>query len=207
MKKIFLIFLVLIIFVSSAFAKPKEDWKALSLDIAQTAAFDTKRLPIVFDLNGVKVTLMGTWPTTWYKREMADNSRIYTNGGHAAAIKGAEFEFENTTDKVVVISWGKSVMSINGVQVGTPFIGGMKYADAGNPSNTPDTIIPPKGKVRVAAYVPFIKFLGRSWIHEGAPLLRDDFLRISYYINITINDTNKYYNLELPGLKATKDYP
>lgn len=209
MKKILLVLAVLMLFANLVFAKKpllieKHD---LTLGVASSAAFMTTELPIVFDFDGIKFTVVGTYPIAYLSSELSKNERFYSKGDWVAMIKGVEFEIENTTSDVASINWGKSIMSANRVQVGTPFLSSMKFTDAGNPNATPDTIVIPNSKVKIAAYTPFVRFAGGGWLHEGLPLLRGDTLNISYYLHISINGVSKYYNLDLPGLIAMKDYP
>jgi len=61
-------------------------------------------------------------------------------------VDGIMVRIRNSSKEVFVIKWGQSSIFTDGRSC-IPFLAGMKYRDAGNPSATPDSVIPPDGEV------------------------------------------------------------
>ncbi len=111
--------------------------------------------------------------TTKVSSVVNENSPYYGEGNFALATMGLNIEFENKGTEAAVISWKNSSISTNLKNYGIPFIEGMKYKDAGNPSATPDTIVAPTQKFVKKVFLPTTVYTGSmfGWAVKGTPIL------------------------------------
>lgn len=110
--------------------------------------------------------------TTKVSSAVTENSPYYGEGNYALATMGVNIEFENKGTEAAVISWKNSSISTNLKNYGIPFIEGMKYKDAGNPSATPDTIVAPTQKFVKKVFLPTTVYTGSmfGWAVKGTPI-------------------------------------
>ncbi len=116
-------------------------------------------------------------------------------------ITGYELSLLNNSDKPLIIKWSNSSISIAGKN-GLPFLSGMKYINAGNPSATPNTIIPPGEIIKLQVYLPAAQF-NRGWDIEGVPVPKEG--TIDGFIVLCVLDDNnieKYHTLYAWPIKA-----
>lgn len=113
--------------------------------------------------------------------------------------EGAHLEIKNTTNEIRVIKWAGSSIVIGGYS-GIPFLDGMKYANAGNPSATPDTIIPPGMTIAKSVFLPSVSF-HNDWSINGTPVPKNNTLDINLYLKIAdANGAEQYFSLKSPTI-------
>lgn len=118
-------------------------------------------------------------------------------GSYTVAVQGISLVLKNTSNQVVVVRWAESAISV-GTYSGTPFLDGMKYSNAGNPSATPDTIIPPGQRVTKDIYLPRTEF-DSYWKIIGEPLPKKDGLTFNLSLKIVDgNGSSKYISMPTP---------
>lgn len=121
------------------------------------------------------------------------------------SIYGASIDITNNSDQIYVIQWGGSSMKC-GTFSGLPFLGNMKYRDAGNPSATPDTIIPPKQTISRNVYISRIKWYDGGWGFNGDLIPIDNHINIQLYLKILDNtNTVKYFSIVSPHIGLVKN--
>jgi hypothetical protein len=98
------------------------------------------------------------------------NSDSYGNDFATLSTTGIILSIVNNSNSPINISWKDSTINIDGKQLGTPFLEGMRYADAGNPSATPPTIVGAGQKANVFVFTPNVRFINGSWNNNGYPL-------------------------------------
>ena len=152
----------------------------------------------------IAATPASTIPGIYFDYNDAKNPSYYTDNTTVAAIDGIILNFQNNSGSVVVLNWSNSVVSANGSSYGIPFLGGMKYKDAGNPSATPNTIIPPGQSIEVSAFVPRVEFKNKSFMVKGVPLLKDSDIAFSFYVAVIANGQTQYLEINTPGINIPK---
>lgn len=129
----------------------------------------------------------------WYKAGMLGAERIL-------GVQGVQLKLTNTTDKMMIVKWSESSLSL-GTFYGIPFLPGMKYTNAGNPSSTPDTIIPPHKTVSTTLYISNVSFSGGNWIQGSAYVRADNSLKAAVYMKVLNPDgTSEYCSAESPAI-------
>lgn len=116
-------------------------------------------------------------------------------------IEGIKIAIKNSTDKVLVIKCGESNLSIGSFS-GIPFLDGMKYKDAGNPSVTPDILVPPNQTVEKNFYISNVYFAGSTWAINGVPIKKDGSTKATLTLKLILgNDQNtQYYSVTSPSI-------
>ena len=114
---------------------------------------------------------------------------------------GLYAQFTNNSNAPAVISWKNSSISSGNTNYGIPFLEGMKYKDAGNPSETPDTIIPPGQKVMKRVFLPDVKFVGSRWIHNGIIVTPSKDINLTLVLSIN----GQFITNTTPGINFVTD--
>ncbi|MDR2006568.1 MAG: hypothetical protein LBP78_04930 [Acidaminococcales bacterium] len=127
MKKLTMLLLFLILSLPSAAAAKKG-----GLEFDQ-AGFTQQYKTAVFD-NGFQLEFLAPSTARRGKR-----------------IEGVILNLVNNSGEVLTIRWRESLLACGDLAT-MPFLPGMKYEDAGNPSATPDTILPPKKRQQLIVY-------------------------------------------------------
>lgn len=129
---------------------------------------------------------------------------------YTATVDGVKLSIKNPTDKVAVVKWSESAFSIGSFS-GIPFLNGMRYQDAGNPSATPDTLIPPGQTIEKNLFVSTVKFgsnlstMQKDWQVQGIPIRRDGTTKATVTMKLFIdNGQAQYYNLTSPAITINK---
>lgn len=143
-------------------------------------------------------------PGVYFDYNDAKISSYYTNNTTVAAIDGIILNFQNSSSSVVVLNWSNSAVSANGNSYGIPFLGGMKYRDAGNPSATPNTIIPPGQSIAISAFVPRVEFKNSNWMIKGVPLQKESDIAFAFYVAVIANGQTQYLEINTPGINVPK---
>ena len=119
---------------------------------------------------------------------------------HVLGVQGVHLTLTNSTDKIMVVKWSESSLNI-GTFNGIPFLAGMKYKDAGNPSATPDTIVPPKQSIPVSLYLSNVSFSAGNW-HQGYAYVRvDKSLKAGVHMKVlNASGASTYCSVESPAI-------
>lgn len=120
----------------------------------------------------------------------------------APTLNGISCTFQNTSDKVLIIKWADSAIS-SGSFSGIPFLSGMKYTDAGNPSATPDTLIAPGQTISKDVYISRVKFKNNWWI-IGEPIPKQGGIKCILSIKVVDGNGNyQYFSPQTPLIGVT----
>lgn len=109
---------------------------------------------------------------------------------------GLYVQFINNNSTPAVISWKSSSISAGNKNYGIPFLEGMKYKDAGNPSVTPDTIIPPGQKITKRVFIPDVNFVGSQWIQNGITVTPSKDINMTLVLSVN----NQFVTNVTPGI-------
>lgn len=109
---------------------------------------------------------------------------------------GLYVQFINNNSTPAVISWKDSSISAGNKNYGIPFLEGMKYKDAGNPSVTPDTIIPPGQKITKRVFIPDVNFVGSQWIQNGITVTPSKDIKMTLVLSVN----NQFVTNVTPGI-------
>ena len=145
--------------------------------------------------NGLKVNFYGliVCNTMDYSAENNPNCYWFKAGvlgiPYIIGVQGVQLELTNTTDEVMVIKWSESSFSL-GTFTGMPFLDGMKYTDANNPSATPDTVIPPNKSVYKTIYISYVKYTNDGWFQGYTHVRADKSLKADVYMKV-LDSTGK----------------
>ena len=113
---------------------------------------------------------------------------------------GINVYIRNKSDEVKVIKWSESTF-VAGNFAGLPFLDGMKYVNANNPSALPDTILPPGQDVDKAVYLSRVTFSGIDWYIDGEYIPKNNTLKASLYLKILDSKGNSsYYTISTPQI-------
>lgn len=118
------------------------------------------------------------------------------------SVRGVEITITNKSDKLQIIKWNESVFDL-GYYSGIPFLSDMAYANAGNPQQTPDTIIPPGKTISKELYIAktYYSDVDEHWEVAGTLIPRDNSLSANLYIKVADEDGNsKYYTVKSPHI-------
>jgi len=146
----------------------------------------------------------------------SEEERCYTirmgllNVPHTATLNGLVVLIKNPTNRVFVVKWSESAISIGGFS-GIPFLAGMKYVNAGNPSATPDTLVAPGQSISKQVYVSRLEYddlmarFGNGWVVVGEPVYKDNTSNAVLTLKV-VDDNGKmqYINLNSPPIGIVK---
>lgn len=197
MRKIFTVLMLLlfsIFSVNAAKADEFEETMSRINFIPQNVVNQTDiGLEIQFIRPIISILFNSNYPTSGY---------VSDNRVSIASIAGVGVTLENVTDQIIIIHWGKSNISIGDDSV-VPFIDGMKYVDAGNPSATPDTLVPPHKTIPKVIYSAYPKFNDGDWssFDTGIPVPENDKISGTLYLNVQIgNNEPQYITVPIPNI-------
>lgn len=134
-------------------------------------------------------------PNLDHNFQYADPSNSY-----AASVAGVLVTFKNNTDDLMVLKLGQSNISLGSLSA-IPFVDGMKYKDAGNPSATPDVILPPQKSIRKTIYADYYHLDDTDWIVDGVPVLKDNSLYATLYLKVESSDgKSQFVTIQTPNI-------
>ncbi|MEN6565878.1 MAG: hypothetical protein ABFC57_06220 [Veillonellales bacterium] len=195
-----IVFLLLVLTMSSSAAFAKSDVEK-ARDAANKVVFlAAVGDPQQFD-NGLVVTFKA--PASG-QRVQEPVAGYYHFDWWFPTIDGVSCKFKNTSDQVLVIKWSESAIS-TGSFSGVPFLDGMRYTDAGNPSATPDTLIPPGNSVQKDIFLPRTEFKS-YWRVIGEPIPINGSVQLNLAIKVVDSKgAYQYLNLQVPpaGIPTT----
>jgi hypothetical protein len=200
-------------------ANPRKAWLILILTGCMIAAMATVASANALDDYRFKLTFKGeTKPET---TEMGAVIQImaplneyivgtyagnpyYAMRGCTVGIKGVVVKIVNPTDRVMVIKWAESSLSI-GSTGGTPFLDGMLWNHAGNPAATPDTLLAPWRYIIKEIYLPQVMEDTRSWSSDKhwmvvpEPVRKDNTTTVNLILKIVDgNGRTQYFSTTTP---------
>ena len=214
MKKLFL-FILLIGLIASSVANAGTRLKGKSIYDAHKRIVFTEPSEQTLD-NKLKVTAIS--PITDFTSRLGikpsdPNCPVYyfraqglTHLDYVIGVNGISLRMENLTDNVLVVHWNESVVQIGNTS-SMPFINGMKYIDAGKPSDTPNTVIPPKSFVNVDLYpATNVQYQLGEWKIMIAPLNTSGTTQASVTMKVEENNESKYYSYKTPCMNFPADF-
>ena len=141
---------------------------------------------------------IGSTTSVW--SDITEKSALCGEKTTALSAIGLYVNVDNKGSAPAVISWKNSSLSLvykgSSKNYGIPFLDGMKYKDAGNPSATPDSVIAPGQKTTIRVYIPDVSFYGSGWIHRGKAVeYGTDFNMI-----LVMSVNGKYVTITTPGI-------
>lgn len=171
-------------------------------EIAEKISFSEDSNEHIFD-NGLGITIVGLLPGV-REGNCGDDYYSFTSYGfittqYTSAVNGIKVLLRNTTDSVLIIRWSESALSSKSFS-GIPFLDGMKYINAGNPSATPDSVIAPGQTLTKELNMSNVKF-DKSWAVLGEPIPKVDGLSFTLTLKvIDSNNSSQYYYLTSPKI-------
>lgn len=162
------------------------------LSIPQEVAFD----------NGLVAKIESAWIGWIYGKsggQFYNTSQGLLNISYTITVEGVNIRISNPSSKVAIVKWSESALTIGSFS-GMPFIGGMKYRDAGNPSATPDLIVAPGQTITKDLYVSRVHF-DKDWSIDGEPLRKDNTTTATLVLKV-LNDKGgfAYYTIVSPQI-------
>lgn len=115
-------------------------------------------------------------------------------------LSGINVVFRNSSNDLKIIKWAESNIAVGSFSC-LPFLEGVKWANAGNPSALPDTILAPGQSMYKVIYLSRVMLAGHEWQIIGEQIPKDNSQRISLYLKIAdSNGTAKYYTVKTPTI-------
>ena len=149
-------------------------------------------------VNFVNDTKTGKMKVTYGATHDSDN---YGDKKDVITAVGLYVQFTNNSSAPAVVSWKSSSISAGNKNFGIPFIEGMKYKDAGNPSVTPDTIIPPGQKVMKRVFIPDVRFVCSRWVHNGVTVTPSKDINMTLVLSVN----GQFITNVTPGINFVAD--
>lgn len=150
--------------------------------------------------NGLKIVFVkpiANFDVDLYAKEPNNNYISVGNGYFGAS--GVIVELTNTSNDVMVVKWNQSQFRI-GTHKGLPFLSGMKYKDAGNPSAIRDTIIAPGETVLEDLYTSSVEFKNGYWNTGLAYLSPSYTTNAGVYMKVEKNGASSYFGKVSPNI-------
>lgn len=148
------------------------------------------------------VTFFPFAPLGGINRDIKGSATSDTYGNDFASLSttGIILSIVNNSASPINISWKDSTINVNGKQLGTPFLEGMRYADAGNPAATPPTIVGAGQKANLYVFTPNVRFINGSWNNNGVPLQPSKNVVLTIYAMVN----NQIVTINTPGINLVK---
>jgi len=175
--------------------------KIVPKPIYKTTSVRFTSAPEHIDVDGMDVCAINPiGSTNSVFSDITEKSALCGEKTTALSAIGLYVNVDNKGTAPAVISWKNSSISVvykgNSKNYGVPFLYGMKYKDAGNPSATPDSVIAPGQKTTIRVYLPEVSFYGSGWIHRGRVVeYGTDFNMI-----LVMSVNGKYITINTPGI-------
>lgn len=194
--------LILLILLLSCNITSAERLKGKGLsELYRSINYDSQTIPTVICDNGLIVrftSLRVCDMPIGGNLEESGNYYWYKAGivgiNHILGVQGVYLELTNSTDKILIVKWSESSFNLGNFS-GIPLLAGMKYNDAGNPSATPDTIIPPNKSVNVVLYISDVTFGNGNWVQGYEYVRVDNSLRASVYMKVLDDKGSSSYSI------------
>lgn len=183
-----------------------DDWDKM-LNIAKQS-YPTKLITYSIAHNGIKAIPESISFGPYFDHGFPTNQIIGTKM-RAACITGISIEFTNTSNNVISIDWNNSVVCLDGISLGYPFLDGMKYIDVGKPNILSNDILPPGTSITRRLSIPRVKYrdgdfsFSSQWFIQGAILFRNSTRKFDYYISLVNSDNSKeYLHIDVPPISS-----
>lgn len=125
---------------------------------------------------------------------------------HILGVKGIKVKLENLTNNELRIHWSESIVQV-GKFGSMPFIKGMNFADAANPSKVPDTILPPKASNEIELYPSAnVQRVYRVMDNQIEPISNDGTTKIVVNMKVEENGAKKSYFYVTPCIDFPADF-
>ena len=121
------------------------------------------------------------------------------------AVKGLNIKFENKSNLVKVLRWSESSMTI-GAFSGIPLLDGMKYADAGSPTATPNTVLSPGQTMTIDLIISRVKhtpgsnYSSGKWEIESEAIPANSGLSALLALKVITDNIGNYYSIKIPDI-------
>lgn len=206
MRKLYTIFITFVIIMSTHLVCFAGDWED-ALEVAKQS-YTTSPLTYSVAKNGIKAIPNSIFFGPYFDHDLPVNQIIGTKT-RAVCITGISVEFQNTSNSVIFIDWNNSVVCLDGVSLGYPFLDGMKYIDVGKPNILPNDILPPGTSITKTLSVPRVKYrdgdfsFSSQWFIQGAILHKNATRKFDYYISLINSDNSKeYLHIDIPPIAS-----
>ena len=125
---------------------------------------------------------------------------------HILGVKGIKVRLENLTKHEMKIHWNESIVQV-GKFGSMPFIKGMSFNDAANPSKVPDTILPPNSSSEIELYPSAnVKRVYRVMGNQIEPISNDGTTRIIVNMKVEDNGAKSSYFYVTPCIDFPADF-
>jgi len=178
-------------------------------NMSNNVSFATEGRTTNFD-NGLSVyfsSVPADFDLYYYSSSISDPNCYWTymlGKPIVLAAKGVQVELTNNSDEMMVIKWSESSLEM-GTFNGMPFLNGMACANAGNPSATPDSIIPPHKTITIDLLISDIKYEGAGWEQKKQEVKVDGSLNATIYMKVIGNNgSSSYFTAKSPSIILVK---
>lgn len=117
------------------------------------------------------------------------------------SLHGVTINITNNSNEMKIIKWSESTIEL-GYYNGLPFLDNMQYKDAGNPTKTLDTIVPPGKTISRDIYIAKTSYNKEyGWSIIGTLIPKSNTLTANLYMKIVDeNGIGKYYTANSPHI-------
>lgn len=154
--------------------------------------------------NGLNLLFTSPTPGFTINESVNDNYYVFGSSGSrffsTLTTQGVSITFKNTTNHILIIKWSESAFGA-GDNSSVPFISGVKYKDAGNPSALPDLILTPGQKISKDIYLSNVEYKYDNWDVVGIPIPKDG--SVTFVLTLKILDNNgnaNYFSVNSPSI-------
>lgn len=118
-------------------------------------------------------------------------------------VVGFKLTFVNNSANFYTIQWSASNMTFGNFS-GIPFLGGMKYIDAGKPDVTPNTLLPPNTTTTITLYTSDVEFDSGNWIFSGELVPSDNTMQPIFHLKVISDNLANYYTVKFSHIGIKK---
>ena len=147
--------------------------------------------------NGLSI-IVNTAYTGMFLSDIPDNAPYYyykhgiLGYTYVLGVTGLNVTLVNNSNQLLVIKWSESSYTMGGY-AGIPFLDGMKYINAGNPSALADSILPPNTQLTRNIFQSNVQFINGQWQKGYQPIREDSGLQGSLYLKVVDQNGNSSY--------------
>lgn len=197
-KKI-VVFLVVFFMSVSAEAVSPFPGNSLQFGMLDRIVFEQPDSEVVCE-NGLKIVFIEPIPGFDVDLDVKEPRDEYILEGNGYfGVSGVKIQLTNTTNDVMVVKWNQSQFRID-YSKGLPFLNGMRYMDAGNPSAIRDTIIAPGETVLEELYSSNVHFDSGSWQTYVVHLAPSWTTNAGVYMKVEKNGSSNYVGKTSPNI-------
>lgn len=206
MRILYSVLFALILTLSANSFCSADDWD----EILKTARNAYPTSPITYSIaqNGIKAIPDSIFFGPYFDHNLPTD-QIFATKMRAVCITGISIKFTNTSNNVISIDWNNSVVCLDGIVLGYPFLDGMKYIDVGKPNILSNDILPPGTSITRTLSIPRVKYragdfsFSSQWFIQGAILYKNSSRKFDYYIALVNNNNSKeYLHIDIPSIAS-----